>query len=204
MSQHRKMIALCGVLVCVGGGSLLAWWLWQGPHELGRVEAEYPWQKATVSVEGEECSVEYCKFGHGVSIETKPYWKQEASTPEEAAAAQLTCLRTGGKAEDYLRLYWKPDEARDSLVATYGSMKEFVKANREIRQAVLLGTVKYGDLSIVAVKVSATDDADGWATAGLCYAKHNGRYYAMEKPHTQMMKWLSQNDYLLTQDGESK
>ena len=205
MTKHRTIGIVCGALLVVGAGSILAWWLWQMPHGLGRIENEYPWQKATISVGGQDQVVEYCKFGSGVTVETKPYWKQPATTAVEAAAAQITCLRTGGTADDYLKLYAKPEETREAMTAAYGNLDVFVKANREVRQTILLGTVKYKDLSIVVVKAAVTDGPDPWVITGLCFTKHDGNYLAMQKPRTPIMKWLSQNDYMmLKQDGDGK
>lgn len=203
MTKYRGIGVMCGVLLVVGAVALLAWWL-QRPHGLGRIENEYPWQKATISVGGHECVVEYCKFGSGVTVEAKPYWRQATRTPEDAAAAELTCLRTGGTVDDYLKLYAKPEERREVLTAIYGNMDEFLKSNREIRQAMLLGTLKYNDLSIVVVKAAVNDEPDPWVITGLCYIKHDGQYRAVKKPDTPILRWLSQNDYLLKEDGDGK
>lgn len=203
MAKYRTIGIMCGALLVVGAGTLLVW-LWGTSYELGRIESKYPWKQAAISVDGQDCAVEYCKFGSGVTVETKPYWKQPASTPEEAAAAELTCLRTGGTVDDYLRLYAKPEERRRFLIATYGSMDKFVESNREIRQTMLLGVVKYKNLSIIVVKAAVNDGPDPWVITGLCYTKKDDHYLAVKKPDTPIMRWLSQNDYLLKQDGDGK
>jgi hypothetical protein len=196
MTRTGKITLLFGICLIVATAGVWLWWMTRQPQGLDRTTTEYAWQKTVVTVDGQEYTVEHRQFGEGIRVEDKPYWKQPAKTPQEAAVAELTCLRTGGTFEDYLRLYADPAQRR-KFIASTGGEDEFVKSNRSMRQALLLGEVRYKELCIVAVKAAVDDSPDPWVTFGLCFINKNGHYLSQEKPQTPLMIWLSQNDYLV-------